>query len=147
MIIIILLKFTPLLQENNEWATGLIILPLISNTVIAELLSYSNEKVVSKKIAWKITNQMLEARQIQQSKKNSAEHDIYIENRREWEVYLEQASLDYSNNPELIEEINRIKQILEYSSFFRSNSSLNKLMGLRESKDYGRTLLMLKSVK
>ena len=105
---------------TNLLATGLILIPLILNTIIAELMSFSNEKIVNKKNAWKNTNQLLEKRQEELSKNNSSERAIYLKNRQEWEKYIENSLILYVNTPGIYNEISRIKEIVKFSSFFRS---------------------------
>tara|TARA_Y100001968_G_scaffold12643_1_gene10468 strand:- start:429 stop:1106 length:678 start_codon:yes stop_codon:yes gene_type:complete len=141
----IFISFLQLLP--NSLATGLIILPLISNTVIAELMSFSNEKIVNKKNAWTKTNKLLEERQIKSSKENSSERNIYLKNRQEWELYLEDSLIVYLNNNDICNEINRIKEIIKFSSFFRSQDSLRRLAQLHDSKEDNEIIEILKSIK
>ncbi len=143
--IAIILKFLTLL--SNEWAIGLTILPLISNTIIAELLSYSNKYASRKKNAWVKTNQLLEVKQLEKSKEDSEQWDLQVQNRNQWKIFLEQASLDYLSSPEIIQEISRIQDILEYSSFFRSEESLNILSNLRENPEITHMLVILRRIK
>ena len=81
------------------------------------------------------------------SKTNSKDRDLYDEYRKEWESYLDQASIDYLTNPSIKEELRRIKEIVQFSSFFRSNDSLVTLKKLRESANNEQTLLILKGIK
>ena len=143
-IFILLRQFNVL---NNEWSTGLIIVPLISNTIIAELLSFSNQEIQKKKNSWNKTNQRLEALQVEKSKRNSKEKELYLQYRKEWDLYIEQAIIDYAENAKIMDELRRIQEIIEFSSFFRSKRSLETLSKLKSSEEFTHKLLILKSIK
>ena len=110
-------------------------------------MSFSNEKIVNKKNAWTKTNKLLEERQIKSSKDNSSERNVYLKNRQEWELYLENSLIVYLNNHDICNEINRIKEIVKFSSFFRSKDSLRRLAQLHDSKEENEIIEILKSIK
>ena len=111
------------------------------------LLNYGCQNLRKKKNAWEKTNDLLEARQIEQSALQSEERNIYMKQREEWRVYLNQISIDYVNYVDLTNEINRIKDILEFSSFFRNKEAINSLTELEKLRDKDQILLFLKNIR
>ena len=67
--------------------------------------------------------------------------------KKEAAEYLKKASASFSDNQEMINEINRIKDILEFSSFFRKSDCMDNLNVLKSSKDELEVLGILKDIK
>ena len=132
---------------DNEVSIVLIVTPLIANTIIAEIFSASNKALVDKKERWTETNRKLEERQKKVSEENAQFRNKSIEYREAWKSYLQQASIDYLDNSEIIGEITRLKEIVEFSSYFRSQLSEETLSRLKTNADPSQVLLILKDVK
>ncbi len=132
---------------ENEASIFLIVTPLIANTIIAEIFSASNKALVDKKKAWTETNRKLEERQKKVSEENAQFRNKSIEYREAWKSYLQQASIDYLDNSEIIGEITRLKEIVEFSSYFRSQLSEETLSRLKNNSDPSQVLVILKDVK
>ena len=131
---------------DNQLALLLIISPLILNTIIAEVFSVSNKEIVKKKDAWVRTNQELEEKQIKASAESAKERNLSIRIREDWKNYLEEAKGKYTST-EIIDEVNRIKEIIDFSSYFRTNCSEEALKELKEESDEENILFILQKVK
>ena len=131
---------------DNQLALLLIISPLILNTIIAEVFSVSNKEIVKKKDAWVRTNQELEEKQIKASEDSAKERNLSIQIRADWKNYLEEAKEKYTST-EMIEEVNRIKDIVDFSTYFRTTDSEKSLKNLQEELDDVKILIMLKKIK
>ena len=131
---------------DNQLALLLIISPLIINTIIAEVFSVSNKEIVKKKDAWVRKNQELEEKQIKASEDSAKERNLSIQIRADWKNYLEEAKEKYTST-EMIEEVNRIKDIVDFSTYFRTTDSEKSLKNLQEELDDVKILIMLKKIK
>ena len=67
--------------------------------------------------------------------------------KKEAAEYLKKASASFSDNQEMINEINRIKDILEFSSFFRKSDCMDNLNVLKSSDNELEVLDILKDIK
>ena len=65
------------------------------------------------------SNEQLEEKFLERS----SERNFSIESRGIWEMYLDQIESKYTNSTKIQNEIKRIRNILPYSSFFRSEKS------------------------
>ena len=105
-----------------EYAVILLIGSLLTNTILAETLSYSNKQVTTqitkKREQWANRTEALDQQQQQASYEGSKERRQSIESREGWSEYLRDASTKYLANKEILDEISRIKDILQYSSYF-----------------------------
>ena len=131
---------------DNQLALLLIISPLIINTIIAEVFSVSNKEIVKKKDSWVRTNQKLEERQVKANAESAKERNISLKAREDWKEYLRQTNLN-TVNPEIRREIERIKEIVDFSSYFRTPSSSAVLQELQKELDAQNILRILKDVK
>lgn len=131
---------------DNQLALLLIISPLIINTIIAEVFSVSNKEIVKKKDAWVRTNQELEERQIKASADSAKERNLSIQTREDWKEYLRRTNLN-TVNPEIRREVDRIKDIVDFSSYFRTPSSSEALKKLQEELTDETIARILKEVK
>ena len=133
-----------------EYAVILLIGSLLTNTILAETLSYSNKQVTTqiskKREQWANRTEALDQQQQQASFEGSKERRQSIESREEWSEYLRDASTKYLANKEILDEISRIKDILQYSSYFRAESSINTLSTLKASSDEEVILRTLKVI-
>ncbi len=99
-------------SADNIWPSVLLIIPLIISTVIDGLASYSNEQLT------------------EGFDKRSEARRSSISSRDSWKTYLRETMKRFPDSPELVNEIKRIQNIVEYSSFFRSSSSNELLLTL-----------------
>ena len=90
---------------NNQPNTSVSILTKFRRFFLTGLFAYSNEQLEEKFL------------------ERSAERNFSIESRDLWEVYLDQIESKFENSIKIQNEIIRIRNILPYSSFFRSEKS------------------------
>ena len=139
---------------NLQISLLLTIGPLIANLIFNEIFSISSreigkqkEKLIAKKDNWVEKGKEIEEKQIKRSKENSKARDLSKSYRKEWKTYLKKASIDFSNNQEIINQIERIKDILEFSSFFRNADCMDNLNILKASANELEVLDILKDIK
>ena len=124
-----------------------IVLPLVANLIINEFISLSNKKLVSNKREWDKKNLEIEDQQIKRSKENAISREISISVREKWKRFLKQSLTKYSQDEEIIFEIKRILTIVDFSSYFRNDLSLEELKEIKDSKDNLHVKNILKSIK
>ena len=105
------------------------LVPFVIYIFISGLFSFSNE-------------QLLEG-----NKARSIQRDFSITARESWGNYIEESSIALKDNKDISLEINRIKNILDYSSFFRSEKSIDLLTKVKATNDIDDILLILKKVR
>ena len=139
---------------NLQISLLLVIAPLIANLIFNEIFSISSkqigkqkDKLISKKQNWVEKGKKLELEQIKKSKENSKARDLSKGYKKEWKSYLKKASASFSDNKEIINEINRINDVLEFSSFFRKSDCMENLYLIKASKDELEVLDILKDIK
>jgi len=139
---------------NLQISLLLVIAPLIANLIFNEIFSISSkqigkqkDKLISKKDNWVAKGKELEEAQIEKSKEKSKARDLSKGYRKEWKAYLKKASIDFSNNQEIINQIDRIMDILEFSSFFRNSDCMDNLNILKSSKDELEVIDILSDIK
>ena len=139
---------------NLQISLLLVIAPLIANLIFNEIFSISSkqigkqkDKLIIKKNNWVEKGKELEQEQIKKSKEKSKARDLSKGYKKEWKTYLKKASASFSNNQEIINEIDRINDVLEFSSFFRKSDCLDDLNILKSSKDELEVLSILKDIK
>jgi len=139
---------------NLQSSLLLTIGPLIANLIFNEIFSISSkqigkqkDKLISKKDNWVEKGKEIEEKQIKRSKENSKARDLSKSYRKEWKTYLKKASIDFTNNQEIINQIERIKDILEFSSFFRNADCMDNLNILKASANELEVLDILKDIK
>ena len=132
---------------SSELSIILSISFLIFNTLFAELFSFSNKKIINKKKKWDQTNDKLEDSQIKVSIQSSAATIASKNYRKEWKDFLEEATLKFSNNSEISNEIKRLKEIVDYSSFFRNPNCMNLLNSLRFNTSVDEIRFHLSNIK
>ena len=124
-----------------------IVLPLVANLIINEFISLSNKKLVLNKREWDKKNLEIEDQQIKRSKENAISREISISVREKWKRFLKQSLTKYSQDEEIIFEIKRILTIVDFSSYFRNDLSLEELKEIKDSKDNLYVKNILKSIK
>ena len=124
-----------------------IVLPLVANLIINEFISLSNKKLVTNKKQWEKRNIEIEDEQIQRSKENATSREMYLSNKKEWKTFLKTELFNNSGGDTYILEIKRIMDIVEYSSYFRGNDSIEDLEEIKKSKDLNFTKKIFKQIK
>ncbi len=139
---------------NLQISLLLVIAPLIANLIFNEIFSISSkqigkqkDKLIIKKNNWVEKGKELEEAQIKKSKEKSKARDLSKGYKKEWKTYLKKASASFSNNQEIINEIDRIKDILEFSSFFRKSDCMEDLYLIKLSENELEVLDILKDIK
>ena len=99
----ILVEFS--FEEKNLIPTIFIIFSSIASFFLTGLFDYSNEQLEEKFL------------------ERSSERNFSIESRDLWDLYLDQIESKFENSIKIQNEIKRIRNILPYSSFFRSEKS------------------------
>ncbi len=114
---------------NQIWASILILIPLIINFIIYSLVDYQQEQLTTG---------------FDSRSKNRNQSLLVI---KDWEEYLLSLSKTYKNNDILITEIERIQNIINYSSFFRSTESKDLLNRIKSSSNINELLDLFSEVK
>ena len=99
----ILVEFS--FEEKNLIPTFFIIFSTIASFFLTGLFDYSNEQLEEKFLD------------------RSSERNFSIESRDLWGVYLDQIESKFENSIKIQNEIERIRKILPYGTFFRSKKS------------------------
>lgn len=127
---------------NLEISLLLVIAPLIANLILNEVFSISSkqvgkqkDKLISKKDNWVAKGKELEQAQIEKSKEKSKDRDLSKSYRKEWKTYLKNASKRYADIEEILTEITRIKEIVDFSTYFRSSNCIDDLNNIKLNED------------
>ena len=99
----ILIEFS--FEEKNLLPSIIIIFSTVASFFLTGLFDYSNEQLEEKFL------------------ERSSERNFSIESRELWGLYLDQIESKYEGSTRMQNEINRIRNILPYSSFFRNEKS------------------------
>ena len=67
--------------------------------------------------------------------------------RKDWKEYLKKAAENYTGNQDIIDEITRIKDIVDYSSYFRKELSISALAEIQSGKEESQVLAILKEIE
>tara|TARA_Y100000589_G_scaffold304448_1_gene317606 strand:- start:1137 stop:1769 length:633 start_codon:yes stop_codon:yes gene_type:complete len=92
-------------EEKNLLPSIIIIFSTVASFFLTGLFDYSNEQLEEKFL------------------ERSSERNFSIESRELWELYLDQIEIKYEGSVRIQKEVKRIKNILPYSSFFRTQKS------------------------
>ena len=134
-------------RVNLQISLLLVIAPLIANLIFNEIYSISSKQIGKQKDKWVEKGKELEKEQIKRSKENSKGRDLSKGYKTEWKSYLKKASVLFSSNQEIINEINRIKDVLEFSSFFRKPDCMQDLNMIKSSREETEILKLFKEIK
>ena len=124
-----------------------IVIPLVANLIINEFLSISNKELVTRKKQWDKKNLEIEEEQVKRSKENSSKREIYFANKERWKTFLKKELINDSKDETYIFEVKRIIDIVEYSSYFRSNDCLEDLELVKKSNDLNFIKNIFKQIK
>ena len=129
-VIILLNTLSGTNNETNEiWSSILVLIPLVINFIIYSLVDYQEEQLTTG---------------FDSRSKNRNESLLVV---KDWEQHLLSLSRTYKNNDVLISEIERIKNIVNYSSFFRSTESKDLLTKIKSSSNTNELLDLFSEVK
>jgi hypothetical protein len=124
-----------------------IVLPLVANLIINEFLSISNKELVKRKKRWDKRNIEIEEEQVQRSKENASNREIYFSNKEQWKTFLNKELINDVDDEKYIFEVKRIIDIIEYSSYFRNIESIEELKKIKESNDLNYIKKIFKQIK
>ena len=110
-------------------------------------MSISNKELVTRKKQWDKKNIEIEEEQVQKSKENASNREIYFSNKERWKTFLKTELLNDSIDETYIVEVKRIIDIVEYSSYFRNSDSLEDLEKIKQSNDLNYIKKILKQIK
>ena len=125
---VVILVNTLLARDFTEWAAILILIPLVVNFIFYALTGYQEEQIT---IGYE---------------KRSHERKESIISIKEWKDHLFLLKEKYSIDENLIIEIERIENIIDYSSFFRSPESKDLLEKIKITTNIGTLVSHLKKV-
>ena len=111
---------------RNLLPTILIIFSTLASFFLTGLFDYSNEQLEEKFL------------------ERSSERNFSIESRNQWEIYLDQIENKFENSTKIQNEIKRIRNILPYSSFFRSDKSKKIIAQVENISDEDNLVSILK---
>ena len=139
---------------NLQISLLLTISPLIANLIFNEIFSISSkqigkqkDKLIAKKDNWVEKGKEIEEKQIKRSKENSKARDLSKSYRKEWKEYLKIASKKYIEIEELLYEIKRILEIVDFSSYFRKSVCMEDLNRIKKTSDHLLIIEVLKEIK
>ena len=111
---------------RNFLPTILIIFSTLASFFLTGLFDYSNEQLEEKFL------------------ERSSERNFSIESRNQWEIYLDQIENKFENSTKIQNEIKRIRNILPYRSFFRSDKSKKIMAQVEKISDEDNLVSILK---
>lgn len=106
--------------------TIFIIFSTLASFFLTGLFDYSNEQLEEKFL------------------ERSSERNFSIESRNLWEIYLDQIESKFENSTKIQSEIKRIRNILPYSSFFRSDKSKKIMAQVEKINDENNLVSILR---
>ena len=106
--------------------TIFIIFSTLASFFLTGLFDYSNEQLEEKFL------------------ERSSERNFSIESRNLWEIYLDQIESKFENSTKIQSEIKRIRKILPYSSFFRSDKSKKIMAQVEKINDENNLVSILR---
>ena len=129
----------PILKVNLNFdlqkSLFFIVFPLVANLIINEFMSISNKKLVTRKKRWDNKNLEIEEQQIERSKLNAVSREKSLLYRDKWKSFLKKSLTVYSEEKDILIEIERLLSIVEFSSYFRDKLSIDELEEIKISKD------------
>ena len=121
----ILVEFS--LEETTYLLPSIIIiLSTVASFFLTGLFEYSNEQLEEKFL------------------ERSSERNLSIESRELWDLYLDELETNYINSNNIQKEIDRIRKILPFSSFFRGEKSKTILEQVEKIKNEDNLIAILK---
>ncbi|WP_320676762.1 hypothetical protein [Prochlorococcus sp. MIT 1300] len=118
-----------LFNFNQFLTLCFIIIPTIVNSVLSELLNYANSQLTTG------------------FKARSNERQFWIESKKAWSEYILKAKQQYIDNEDIIRELNRVEDILNFSSYFRKPEAEESLIEIKQESDLAFILNRLTRIK
>tara|TARA_Y100001978_G_C23659679_1_gene418008 strand:- start:531 stop:1154 length:624 start_codon:yes stop_codon:yes gene_type:complete len=115
-------------KEFSRWSSILILIPLVFNLIIYSLSGIQEEQLT----------QGYEIR-----RKN---REDYLELSKDWRKYLDSLKQNCNKDDMLFREIERIENIIQYSSFFRSSDSIDLFKILKSTSDHKSIIKLLRKI-
>ena len=125
---LVILVNTLIAKDFSQWSSILILIPLVVKFIFYSLAGYQEEQLT---IGYE---------------KRSQERKDSITLTKEWKDYLSLLKEQYSSEENLIHELDRIENIIDYSSFFRSPESKDLLEKIKITTNIGTLVSHLKKV-
>tara|TARA_Y100000589_G_C27087537_1_gene602464 strand:- start:458 stop:1075 length:618 start_codon:yes stop_codon:yes gene_type:complete len=125
---LIILVNTLIGREFSTWSSILIIIPLVFNFIIYSLSGFQEEQLTKG------------------YEKRSARREESLASIKEWRKYLDFMKEKYDENDVLYREIERIENIIQYSSFFRSSESNDLFEIIKSTSDPQVLIKILKKI-
>ncbi len=115
-------------KEFSPWSSILILVPLVFNLIVYSLSGIQEEQL------------------IQGYEKRSKRREDSLSLAKEWRKYLDTLKENCNKNDILFREIERIENIVEYSSFFRTSECIDLLKLLKSKADHEDIIKLLRKI-
>ena len=125
---LIILVNTLVAKDFSQWTSLILLIPLVVNFIFYSLTDYQEEQLT-----------------IGYEKRNQERKDS-ITLIKEWKDHLSLLKEKYSSEENLIRESERIENIIDYSSFFRSSESKDLFEKIKTTTNIEKLVSLLKKV-
>ena len=125
---LIILVNTLVARDFSQWTSLILLIPLVINFIFYSLTDYQEEQLT-----------------IGYDKRNQERKDS-ITSIKEWKDHLSLLKEKYSSEENLIRESERIENIIDYSSFFRSSESKDLFEKVKTTTNIEKLVSLLKKV-
>lgn len=125
---LIILVNTLVAKDFSQWTSLILLIPLVVNFIFYSLTDYQEEQLT-----------------IGYEKRNQERKDS-ITSIKEWKDHLSLLKEKYSSEENLIRESERIENIIDYSSFFRSSESKDLFEKVKTTTNIEKLVSLLKKV-
>ncbi len=125
---LIILVNTLVAKDFSQWTSLILLIPLVVNFIFYSLTDYQEEQLT-----------------IGYEKRNQERKDS-ITLIKEWKDHLSLLKEKYSSEENLIRESERIENIIDYSSFFRSSESKDLFEKVKTTTNIEKLVSLLKKV-
>jgi len=123
---LVILVNTLIAKDFLKWSSILILIPLVVKFIFYSLTGYQEEQLT---IGYE---------------NRSQERKDSITLIKEWKDYLSLLKEQYSSEENLIRELDRIENIIDYSSFFRSSESKDLFEKVKNTTNIDKLVILLK---
>ena len=123
---LVILVNTLIAKDFLQWSSILILIPLVVKFIFYSLTGYQEEQLT---IGYE---------------NRSQERKDSITLIKEWKDYLSLLKEQYSSEENLIRELDRIENIIDYSSFFRSSESKDLFEKVKNTTNIDKLVILLK---
>ena len=125
---LIILVNTLIAKDFTQWSSILILIPLVIGFIAYSLTGYQEEQLTKG------------------FEKRSQERNESITFKEEWKNYICFLKEKYSSEATLIRETERIENIIEYSSYFRTSESKDLFESIKNTTNIEKLVNLLKKV-